>query len=80
MLVRVCVYPAHSLCARVKARGHSFLRMGFVVWLKKKSHVQHFKLSFAGEKLSFLEEPTYLTERSGHGMKCNASGCLVLIL
>lgn len=38
------------------------MRKGFVVWLEKKSHVQHFKLSLAGEKLNFLEESTYHRE------------------
>jgi len=33
-----------------------------VVWLEKKSHVQHFKLSLAGEKLNVLEKPTYHRE------------------
>lgn len=33
-----------------------------MVWLEKKSHVQHFKLSLAGEKLDFLEDPTYHRE------------------
>lgn len=33
-----------------------------MVWLERKSHVQHFKLSLAGEKLNFLEDPTYHRE------------------
>lgn len=57
-----CVW-AHSLCAWVNMIwGHSFLRKSFVVWLGKKSNVQHFKLSLAGEKLNFLEKLTYHRE------------------
>lgn len=61
--VHVCVW-AHSLCAGVnKIWGHSSLRKGFVVWLEgKKRHVQHFNLSLAGVKLSFLQKPTYHRE------------------
>lgn len=41
-----------------------FLEKGFcgLAKGKKKSHVQHFKLSLAGGKLNFIEKPTYPRE------------------
>lgn len=56
-----------------------FLEKEFCGLAKEKSHIQHFKLTLAGENSTFLTSPL-ITERSRHIVNGYPPGFSVLIL